>query len=90
MRYRKNAFTPEEKKFLFRGKCVLKKSKMKWKREEDRHDIEESYEILENYYQNIYGMYDDNWIDYDLDVAFTKLQLEKSFKKDISWITRRK
>lgn len=36
---RKNAFTPEEKKFLFRGKCVLKKSKMKWKREEDRHDI---------------------------------------------------
>lgn len=50
---------------------------MKWKREEDRHDIEESYEILENYYQNIYGMYDDNWIDYDLDVAFTKLQLEK-------------
>lgn len=52
--------------------------------------LEESYEILENYYQNIYGMYDDNWIDYDLDVAFTKLQLEKSFKKDISWITRRK
>ena len=39
--------------------------------------LEESYEILENYYQNIYGMYDDNWIDYDLDVAFTKLQLEK-------------
>ena len=39
LRYRKNAFTPEEKKFLFRGKCVLKKSKMKWKREEDRHDI---------------------------------------------------
>ena len=56
MRYRKNAFTPEEKKFLFRGKCVLKKSKMKWKREED-------------------------WIDYDLDVAFTKLQLEKIIQK---------
>ena len=30
--------------------------------------LEESYEILENYYQNIYGMYDDNWIDYDLSV----------------------
>jgi len=43
--------------------------------------LEESYEILENYYQNIYGMYDDNWIDYDLDVAFTKLQLEKIIQK---------
>lgn len=43
--------------------------------------LEESYEILENYYQNIYGMYDDNWIDYDLDVAFTKLQLEKNHSK---------
>ena len=53
--------------------------------------LEESYEILENYYQNIYGMYDDNWIDYDLDVAFTKIAAgKKSFKKDISWITRRK
>ena len=44
--------------------------------------LEESYEILENYYQNIYGMYDDNWIDYDLDVAFTKLQLEKIIQND--------
>ena len=43
--------------------------------------LEESYEILENYYQNIYGMYDDNWIDYDLDVPFTKLQLEKIIQK---------
>lgn len=43
--------------------------------------LEESYEILENYYQNIYGMYDDNWIDYDLDVVFTKLQLEKIIQK---------
>ena len=25
--------------------------------------------------------YDDNWIDYDLDVAFTKLQLEKIIQK---------
>jgi hypothetical protein len=39
LRYRKKAFSPEEKKILFRGKCFLKKSKMKWKREEDRHDI---------------------------------------------------
>ena len=46
--------------------------------------LEESYEILENYYQNIYGMYDDNWIDYDLDVAFTKLQLEKIIQKTIN------
>ena len=43
--------------------------------------LEESYEIYNNYYQNIYGMYDDNWIDYDLDVAFTKLQLEKIIQK---------
>ena len=46
--------------------------------------LEESYEIYNNYYQNIYGMYDDNWIDYDLDVAFTKLAAGKNtFKKDI-------
>ena len=35
-------------------------------------------------------MYDDNWIDYDLDVAFTKLAAGKIIQKDISWITRRK
>lgn len=52
--------------------------------------LEESYEIYNNYYQNIYGMYDDNWIDYDLDVALSKFSWKKSFKKDISWITRRK
>ena len=46
--------------------------------------LEESYEIYNNYYQNIYGMYDDNWIDYDLDVAFTKIAAGKNqFKKDI-------
>ena len=43
--------------------------------------VKKTYIILENYYQNIYGMYDDNWIDYDLDVAFTKLQLEKIIQK---------
>ena len=53
--------------------------------------LEESYEILENYYQNIYGMYDDNWIDYDLEAQqgvaryhfyfVTKLQLEKIIQK---------
>ena len=41
----------------------------------------QKYRIYNNYYQNIYGMYDDNWIDYDLDVAFTKLQLEKIIQK---------
>lgn len=48
--------------------------------------LEESYEILENYYQNIYGMYDDNWIDYDLDVAFTKLQLDHQEKMILQWL----
>lgn len=52
--------------------------------------LEESYEIYNNYYQNIYGMYDDNWIDYDLDVAFTKLQLEKIIQKRYKLVTRRK
>ena len=44
-------------------------------------NLDQAYNILEEFYEEIPGEYDDNWIDYNMETAMRKSCLEKILKK---------
>lgn len=44
-------------------------------------NLDQAYNILEEFYEEIPGEYDDNWIDYNMETAMRKSCLEEILKK---------
>ena len=44
-------------------------------------NLEQAYDILEKFYEEIPGEYDDNWIDYNMETAMRKSCLEGILKR---------
>ena len=53
----------------------------KEKRERKNMNLEQAYNILEEFYEEIPGAYDDNWIDYNMETAMRKSCLEEILKR---------
>ena len=54
----------------------------KEKRERKNMNLEQAYNILEEFYEEIPGAYDDNWIDYNMETAMRKSCLEEILKEN--------
>ena len=44
-------------------------------------NLDQAYNILEEFYEEIPGEYDDNWIDYNMETAMRKSCLEEILKR---------
>ena len=49
--------------------------------EKKNMNLDQAYNILEEFYEEIPGEYDDNWIDYNMETAMRKSCLEEILKK---------
>ena len=57
---------------------VLQDSKNKRRVGKKNMNLEQAYDILEKFYEEIPGEYDDNWIDYNMETAMRERSLKSA------------